>query len=208
MLKETILTTPSADGVTLSNLYVHHTTKPDTVAVILPGARYTCDRPVLYYAREVALESGLDTFSIQYAFTAAGKPFSDRLMPVILKDALTALEACLAQGYRKVVFIGKTLGCQVAIALADQIGQPSRQFFLTPAPRSLDAILSTPCTVIAGAADRAFTPSTMIALKNAPGIDLHIIAGAGHALEVHGDYHKSLAALGDICGILRSFLRG
>lgn len=198
---------PSKSGLIVENLLITHREGANGLVVLFPGSGYHCDKPLLYYAREIALQSGLDVLSLRYFFQQVGEPFTERMMDTIIADTRAALEACPARAYPKLSFVSKSLGTRVSGALAAEMPQPVRQFYLTPLLDAIDSILSTPCTVVAGSADRWFTPSLHMGLKSSPIVDLHVIPDARHSLEIPDDYRRSLEALSQVCGLLENFMR-
>ncbi len=86
----------------------------DHVAILLPGIRYTCDMPLLYYPARLLLGLGADVLRIEYAYDrrADFQAFADTERDRwFFTDVTAACHAVLAQrAYRRVTLIGKSIG--------------------------------------------------------------------------------------------------
>lgn len=178
----------------------------EKLAVLLPGAGYTCDHPLLYYAREVALARGYDVLAVQYYFQAARLEFELENIPDILEDSKAILREGLQDGYRELAVVSKSLGTIIARELAVDTGLPARQFYLTPVARAKDAMLAEPCVAVSGSADPHLTPDLRAALEGAENVDFNLIPDADHSLDIPGDCAESLRALMRTMGWLDAFL--
>lgn len=207
MIKPSKVDIQSEAGIVVENLLLSRRETPDTLAVIFPGSGYTCDKPLLHYAREIALQAGADVLSLRYFFQQENKPATERMIGATLADARAAIDTCLPRGYKRLAFISKSLGTRLASTLGEASGLPVHQFYLTPLLDAVDHIRSAPCTVVAGAADPLFTPSLHMSLKASPIVDLHVIPNARHSLEIPNDYRRSLEALSQVCSLLDAFMR-
>lgn len=206
MIKTRTISLQTTGGLELTHRHYHHQPKADTLAVLFPGAGYTSG-PLLHYALEVALQANLDVLRLRYGFQAAGNPYDDTLLPTLLGETSTALDICLRHGYRKLVFISKSLGGMVASELAARATLPVKSFYMTPVPKALDGILRTPCVAVAGTADPFFTPSLGLQLRASDNVDLHILEGLDHSLESDADWRRGLDALAQVMGWLDDYLR-
>ena len=108
------------------------------LAVIFPGIGYTADKPLLYYARRVASESGYEILTIAYSGFPK-KIIGDRkMMEESFRIALEQSEECLREvdlpAYEDVLFIGKSIGTIAAAKIAAD----------SPAKEKIRLILYTP----------------------------------------------------------------
>lgn len=50
----------------INELYINGE-KENSLVVLFPGGNYSCDKPLLYYARKIALELGNNVLCINYS---------------------------------------------------------------------------------------------------------------------------------------------
>lgn len=73
-----------------------------------------------------------------------------------------------------------------------------KHIFFTPLPAVIPHILSSQSIVFVGTEDPYFKKIHIEKINRCRTLDLRIIKGANHSLEVEGDYQKSLAILRDV----------
>ena len=190
----------------------------DHVGILLPGIRYTCDMPLLYYPARLLLDLGADVLRVEYAydrradFQALPDAEQDRWF---LADVTAACRAALAQrAYRRITLIGKSIGTLAmgrllttdpALALADSV-------WLTPLlthdelRKQMRQCRGRSLFVI-GTADRFYNADYLAEVQSATGGEAVVVDGADHSLLVEGDVIRSLNALEQMVRALQAFLR-
>jgi len=68
MIHESNFKVQSKEGAEAKGMFLRSNNSNKKLIVTFPGIGYTCDMPVLYYFREVALQHKCDILSIQYYF--------------------------------------------------------------------------------------------------------------------------------------------
>ena len=198
----------SSFGHEINNLLVTNDTESDHLLALFPGMYNTCESPLLYYAREAALQAGCDVLGIQYGYSRAGVDFSPEMFAPTLEETLEALRLCGFEKYRRISFISKSFGTLIAGEAAKRFPTAGiRHLFLTPISSSIPYIAGTDCTVIYGTADPHFTQNDAAQIADDPRVKLHALPGADHSLESRTDYRDSLRVLAKICGIYEDFLK-
>ncbi len=112
------------------------------LAVYLGGIGYHCDKPLLYYAREVAYDNGYTEYiNIDYSITIEHTGNKETDIKVAYEQAFSVAEKRLLEvdwsKYDDILFVSKSLGTVVAVAfeekLADVLKEKKIQHvFLTP----------------------------------------------------------------------------
>jgi hypothetical protein len=200
-----IIKVESKVGVTIHNpLMFHDDPASDRLMVMLPGQGYSCDHPVLYYLRRVAINHGFDVLSIEYGFQAAHLEFDAQASATMQDDVWQAVNAVLERGYRQVCIVGKSLGTPLAAELAKtiSIGKVSLML-LTPigdASQGLDTIRTL---AVIGTGDLLYSPEMVTA---SPNVEWQVFDGLNHSLEVQGDWRASLTALDRVIAVCEAFI--
>ena len=165
------------------------------VAVILPGARYTPDHPLLYYARQVLLTHD---WSVDEVWWSSDDLASDE---AVVRTAEAALDKVAD---RNPLVVGKSLG-YLALPLVAERGWPA--IWLTPLlslPELTDALKSsTGKTLLVGGTADDYWDS---ALAKSSGHQVLEISGAHHGLEISGDPSASVRLLGEIVATISTFV--
>ena len=197
----------SSFGHVINNLLISNDSKSDHLLALFPGAYNTCESPLLYYAREVALQAGCDVLNVEYGYRRAGVDFSGEMYAPALEETVEALRLCELEKYRRVSFISKSFGTLIAGEAAKRFPAAGiRHLFLTPVPSTIRFISGTDCSVIYGAADHLFSKSDAAQIAYDPCVKLLVLPGAGHSLQIENDYRASLRLLAQICETYETFL--
>lgn len=205
------------DRIVPHQLYQQPGKQPQKLAILLPGFGYINDMPLLHYAREAAVEAGLDVLRIDYAYNHdpewAQMPDAAQT-EWLYADVDAVLKAARAHNaYTQIILIGKSLGTMAMAHLLEQSAQlpDSRWVWLTPVltdptlrrnivrfhPRSL---------VMIGTADRYFDPAVLSELAQSGPVRTEIIENANHSLEIPGDIPGSIEALGRVVKAVQQFI--
>ena len=190
------------------------------LAVIFPGIGYTCDRSLLYYTAVMMREHGYRVVPVPYTGfpkNVKGDAQKMRECYAIAQDqAVEILRDVNFDDYDDIVFIGKSIGTVVALAIARQFGLTARYVLYTPLVETFDLLpLQTPDHTPVNAFERAIafhgtsdpwakTPEIIDACLPR-GIPLHLVENANHSLET-GDLDTDLHTLKETMEKVRQFL--
>lgn len=185
------------------------------LALILPGLRYSCDMPVLFYPARLMIQRGAAVLQVlsdytQAAFQAASQAVQARWLA---EDAQAALRAGLAAGdFGEVVLIGKSIG---TLALASLVtgGVAAPAIWLTPLlrqPHLVEAALQQkgPALFIGSSSDPTFDTTQLQRIQAAGKGEGLVVSGADHGLEVPGDIFASLEIMRQVLERIQAFLDG
>jgi len=196
------------DNQPVANRFYKQNARAIALGMILPGLRYTCDKPLLHYATQVLLSQGADVLQLwaDYA-NAEFKQLSETEQVVwVLEDARSLLQTGqLQRKYQRLVLVGKSIG---TLAMAMLIAQDTalRQattIWLTPLlnlPFVANAfeIIEAPGLVAGGTGDSAFEPAVANQLQKNDKIKTLVFEGANHSLEVPGNPIDSIKILASV----------
>ncbi|MEW5866661.1 MAG: hypothetical protein AB1774_07365 [Bacillota bacterium] len=203
-LESSIVEVESREGVTTRNLLLYHEPASSRLVVMLPGRNYSCDAPVLYYIRLMALEHDFDVLSLQYGFQIVGATPN---YEGIVDEATHAVATALTRGYREVCFVGKSLGSPLALALAQstQVAKVSA-ILLTPIPAALKPTSGVRALSVVGTADPVFhMPECQESLQRGD-MEWVVLEGLDHGLRSEGNWVDSITALKRITAECEHFL--
>lgn len=182
------------------------------LALILPGYGYTLEAPVLHYAARAALAAGCDVLGVEYGFQANRGAMPREEVPLAVAEIMGALDSFLADhAYAGLIPIAKSIGTLVAVQLAASasLPPPASAVFLTPLRPTIPYMRQAlRMTVVVGDRDNLFGPEDIAQIAGLPNIDLHVMAGADHVLEVADDVDGSLAILGATAAACRAACTG
>lgn len=208
MINESYVKVKSFWGHNIENLLLTHSPKTDSLVVLFPGGDYSCDRPLLHYARKAALLSGCDVLSLEYGYFKTDNSFKVEFLEDIIKESNEAVQLCLSNSYKNINFISKSIGTAVAGEISKSMGYDKvNNLFLTPISHTLPHIINSNCTVVVGTRDKFFTQENIDTISLYPSVGLHLVENAGHSLELNNDYVKSLDILREIADLCAGFVR-
>jgi hypothetical protein len=167
--------------------------------VLLPGAWYSTQAPLLWFAGQAARARGAGVLEVLYEMPAAGDPF---------EFARECAEGALdfAPAAREAV-VGKSLASAAAGLVADR---ELPALWLTPLldrQAVLDGLAraSALTTLVGGTLDGTWKPD---ALPANPALEVVQLGPLDHSLQVPGDSAGSLAALEQAVAVIERFLSG
>ena len=196
----------SQAGVTVHNPFLYHDDPASTrLMVMLPGRGYSCDHPVLYYVRRMAIQLGFDVLSIEYGFQAAHLEVEVQNTAYLQDEVQQAVRQVTQPGYKQMCVVGKSLGTPLAAELAKSIkaGDVSL-LMLTPIGGALQDLGSIRTLAVIGTADPLYSPEIAVSDAN---IEWQAFDGLNHSLEVKGDWKASIAALDRVISVCEAFLK-
>jgi len=207
---------PGFGGQPVPNRFYKHE-HPTGLALILPGLRYTCEMPLLYYLTQILLNRGMDVMQLHSDYTTeAMKALSptERLQ-VMVTDAQAAFEAAYpGKGYAKLILAGKSIGT-LPLAMLISSGEVAEAacIWLTPLlhyPFVVDSALqhAGSALFIASRADETFEPESMEQIKCQPKAQALIFDAADHSLLIPGDTLQSIEILKQVVHAYTAFTDG
>ena len=170
--------------------------------VLFPGAGYTVDSPLLYYAEFKYYVKEYKCIKINYGDCLKSgkennKPFSD-----IIEDAkkfvLNQVKDIDLSIYDDILFVSKSFGTVIAGWLSETLNKNNiRHIYLTPIGDTLQYIKNSEniSVVIAGTKDRHFDANILKEHCEREQIKLELIENADHGLEITGDMNINIDIL-------------
>lgn len=167
----------------------------DRTAVLLPGATYSPNHPVLYYARQVLLAQG---WSVEEVWWNPDDRLSDDAVTTRVKSVLDVVAD------RRPLVVGKSLG---SLALPLVVKREWPAIWLTPVlnrPQLVTALKSvTSKTLLVGGTADVFWNGDV---ARASGHQVLELPGAGHDLEISGDPLASIGILSELVATMMAFV--
>ena len=202
-------------GKVVSNQFIQQESPSNKLAVLYPGMRYTCDRPLLYFTTELLLSKGYDVLQLWSNYNSS--QFKDLSQSEktfqIIADGQALLETGRQSGaYTQHVLCGKSLGT-ITMAFILQSGlelEELRTVWFTPLihlPPVAKSILAQPSPAfIAGSlADSTFSSGPVDQIRSKPGTSMYTTEIADHSLVIPGDTLQSLSILVQVITRLSEF---
>ena len=182
------------------------------IAVYFPGIGYHCDRPLLYYSRDIACKLGYQNYrNVSYTYKAGNIRGNAEKMKEAYETLFLQAEAELADiawsEYDDVLFISKSIGTIIATSFADKYGlKHARHILYTPLAQTY---LFAPKHAIGfiGTADPWSDTDEIIRLSNANQIPLTVYDECNHSLECN-DTLKNIENLREIMQRTMDFCKG
>ena len=158
------------------------------IAVYFPGIGYHCDKPLLYYSRNIACELGYKNYrNISYTYNAGNIRGNEAKMTEAYEALFLQAETELADidwsEYDDILFVSKSIGTIIAASYAAKyrlkdarhiLYTPLAQTYLFPPKHAISFI---------GTADPWSDTDEIIQLSNANHIPLTVYDGCNHSLE-------------------------
>jgi hypothetical protein len=200
----------------VQNTFFRQPEASNRFALIYPGLRYSCDKPLLHYTTEILLDQGYDILQL---WTDYKNPeFQDASQAEqtirLIEDGKALLQVGIqSDDYSKFILVGKSLGTlTMAFILSEQPQFPELMtiwftplFYLPPVSNSV-LELSDPAFVVGSSADQTFDSDAVNQLADKNNIKLQVYEDADHSLEVPGDPLQSTKILSSLVEELNVFL--
>jgi len=198
----------TSTGESLANRFIYQSRPAESLAVVFPGLRYNCDKPLLYYTSLALAARGVDILQSWVDYNQAeieSLSQADQTLKMV-SDAQTILMAGFqARPYKRLILVGKSIGTLIMAFILSQ-EQPflvSAKIWLTPLlqiPLVTAAVQnnSAPAIIAGGTNDPTFDPARFGALEGLSNLSLLWVEGANHSLEIPGHPRRSLSALSDL----------
>ncbi|MEE9187853.1 MAG: hypothetical protein V3U36_00700 [Anaerolineales bacterium] len=207
---------PGNLGRSVKNKYYQQTGASDNLALIYPGLRYSCDKPLLYYTTKLLLERGYDVLQLRANYrTPQFQDLSqaDRTIQLI-EDGKALLNAGRqAKSYSNLLLTGKSLGTltMAFIFNEDRSLLNAKTIWLTPLMHlppvsQISLELTGPAFVVGSDADPTFESEPVTKIQSMSNTTMQIIKHANHSLEIPGEPLRSLQILIQVMENMNSFL--
>lgn len=182
------------------------------IAVYFPGIGYHCDKPLLYYSRNIACGLGYQNYrNISYTYKAGNIRGDEEKMKEAYEALFLQAEAELADilwpEYDDVLFVSKSIGTIIAASYAEKYAlQDTRHILYTPLTQTY---LFAPEHAVAfiGTADPWSDTGEIVRLSHTNHIPLTVYDGCNHSLEC-ADTLKNIENLKDIMLRTMDFCKG
>ena len=168
------------------------------LVVLFPGAGYTNDRPLLYYAGLKYYFKGYESLKINY-----GDCFRrDKDFNIIIEEAkafvLNQVKETDFSIYDDILFVSKSFGTIIAGYIAETLKNDNiRHIYLTPINETLQYIKNRKNIniVIAGTKDDLLDSKILKEHCEREKIKLELIGNACHSLQITGDVSANIDIL-------------
>jgi predicted alpha/beta-hydrolase family hydrolase len=199
------------------NIFFQQPKSLGKLAVIHPGLRYNCEKPLLYFTTEALLQKGFDVIQLWADYTTP--EFQDLNQTEQTRCLVDDSSALLSAGkqtrsYDLLLLGGKSMGTLTMTLLLNQDKKmlSATTLWLTPLlymPPVVQVIkeLQGPAFIAGSDADPTFDMEVVSEITETPNISTLVVNGGDHSLEIPGDVHRSLQELSRITNSLSSFLR-
>lgn len=174
------------------------------LAILLPGAGYTAQAPLLHYSTGVFLHKSVDVLQVNYSYN--DKIYDhftmDELVEVIKLDVGTIIDKVLEENaYDGYYFVGKSLGTIALASLLDrEIFRNSKAIWLTPLLNRDDVFESmlhsrNESLCFIGDDDTHYIAERYRQFANNPKLVTRLLEGADHSLQYKQDPVRSIDLL-------------
>ena len=186
------------------------------LAVFIPGIGYTCDRPLLHYARSLAIEAGYDE-CLPVTFKKVDKTGlrgnAEKMKEVYLslfemaKESLSSVEW---EKYDNILIVSKSIGTVVATSYEQLLREnhnnlpPIKHILFTPLEQTF-AFPAVEGISFIGTSDPWSDVNKVISMAQNKNIPINVYEGANHSLET-GNTFKDLENLTSILNICKEYL--
>ena len=200
----------------ITNQFIQQANTSDRLAVLYPGMRYSCDRPLLYYTTEILLSRGYDVLQLWSNYgTAEFDQLSQSEKTIqLISDGQALLRAGQEMStYQQTMLCGKSLGTLTMAFILNQdqhLNRAATVWFtplihLPPVAQAIQEI-SAPAFVAGSQADATFSSGSLDKIKSNSNVQVFSTDGADHSLEIPGDPNQSLQILNQVMAELSAFI--
>lgn len=177
--------------------------KSNSLTIILPGAGYTTQAPLLHYTTGMMIKKGSDVLLVNYDYSRV--VLSSLSEDEITSDVQTVIDTILKDNdYTDFTIVAKSIG---TIALTYLLKNPNfhsaKAIWLTPLLQRNDvyyALLNNTnkALCIIGDKDPCYIYEKFEEIKNNNKLITSLIEGVNHSLEFESDIFKSIEVLKDV----------
>jgi hypothetical protein len=179
-----------------------------SLVVIFPDEGYSSDRPLLYYARKVALLEGHDVICISYKRRLTWRDMGLCTIDLEADSITDIVKERLSKAYKSIYFISKGIGTEVAGVVAGRLGyEKVKSIYLTPTNYAVKHIVNSKGIVILGTKDDIFTQDCIGKIEEYKNLKIISVKDADRYLENSQDIINTIEILGEMISIYTSFLK-
>ncbi len=179
------------------------------LAVLFPGVGYHVDKPLLYYAKDMAAWLGYGIAKVKYGELPSGIKGSAKKMQEAfersLENALCSLKMVEWDKYEEILFLSKSIGTAVAAEAANRLGIRTRNVYYTPVAETFRFPVQEGIAFHGTADDWVETQVLRDACAER-GITLFVTQGANHSMETE-DTLENIRILSGIMERTAAYLR-
>ncbi|PYZ97347.1 alpha/beta hydrolase [Alteribacter lacisalsi] len=182
----------------------------DTLAVILPGAGYTTQAPLLYYTTGIFYNKGYDVLHVNYSYD------KEKLAALTEEGFTGTVRAVIdrvleKKNYRSHILTAKSVGTIALVRLLEEERfRQAKSLWLTPLLQRDDVFnclagIKHESLVILGDQDPCFRRERFDELERNRLLELSLIKDANHSLEIEGNVHESMDVLKSVISVVSRF---
>jgi esterase/lipase len=135
---------------------------------------------------------------VEYGYRIAQNSYNKTDINKLISDSLSIINLCLEKGYKRVIFVSKSLGTVIAGEVAKIIGYNRiTHIFLTPIEGAIPHMMESKGLVIIGTADNLFPTERVQLILSNTNLNIHLIKDGNHGIEVD-DFEDSISMLTDV----------
>jgi hypothetical protein len=194
----------------ISSRLIEQKETADSLAIILPGAGYTTQAPLLHFCTGLFYSKGFDVLHLNYSFNREEQSaLSGEGLAEAIRHAIA--DALKNKGYDTYYIAAKSIGTMaLPFLLNDQSFKDAKAVWMTPLLQKefvLNAIAdgSNKGLCIIGDQDPFFTWERIERIKMNTNLTIKVVEGGNHSLELSGDPIQSIDVLRDIISDINQF---
>lgn len=182
----------------------------NNLVIVLPGAAYTTQAPLLHFTTGVFYNKGFDVLHINYTFSR--EEMSALSDEDFTRDVQLAIDNAIeGKNYNNFYVVGKSIGTiALSYLLKNTRLKDAKVVWLTPLLQRDDVFNAMANSenkglCIIGDKDSCFVVDRFENLKNNHNLLLKVVEGGNHGLELDGEPIKSIELLKDIISAINEF---
>ncbi len=160
-------------------------------AIIFPGLGYHSDKPLLYFSKKLARESGYKIVETSYGGFPYGIKGNPEKMRMVFESALAQAEEILKDydftEVSDVLILSKSVGTVVAAAWQKKHSIPAKNIYFTPVEGTFEFMPDASGIAFHGTADSWVTTEIVTEGCKKLQIPLYLTEGAEHSMEVENN---------------------
>ncbi|PLR70786.1 alpha/beta family hydrolase [Bacillus sp. UMB0728] len=204
------MTANKVNHAKISSRLIEQKETADSLAIILPGAGYTVQAPLLHFCTGLFYSKGYDVLHLNYSFNRkeqaalSGEGLAEAVR-LVIDDALKN------KGYKQYFIVAKSIGTMaLPYLLKDQSFQDAKAVWMTPLLQKEFVLNSMGADnhkglCIIGDQDPFFTWERIERIKENPNLSIKVVEGGDHSLELSGDPIQSIDLLKNIISDIQHF---
>ncbi|MEK4670836.1 alpha/beta hydrolase [Niallia sp. FSL R7-0271] len=163
----------------------------DNLVIILPGAGYTTQAPLLHFTTSLFYTKGFDVLHINYSFSKQELSYLSE-KDFTIKIQRTIGKAIENKKYKNIFVVAKSIGTiALSYLLHNKMLKDAKTIWLTPLLQRDDVFKAMVTSenkglCIIGDKDSCFIAERFEKLKNNRQLTFHLVEGGNHSLELDG----------------------